>query len=125
MKLLEKLRSYISISNSPSAIDFNAVFQPNYSTEAWLKMFQSIDLDKKRRESLSRLVSRILKKTAEEKRELIDILCKPKLKIFVKKEANQELESYEISRQLVIYILSCSEENLKNIAQVLNNIRNT
>ena len=125
MKLLEGLRHYVSISNSSSAIDFDAVFQPNYPAEAWLKMFQSINLDKERQESLSRLITTILGKPVEERRELADILCKPKLRIFIKNGADQELESYEISRQLVIYSLSCSEENLKNIVLALDGIRKT
>lgn len=122
MKLLEELRHYVSISNSSSAIDFDAVFQPNYPVEAWLKMFQSIDLDKGRQKTLSRLANGVLGKSVEKRRELTEILCKPKLRIFIKKGADGELESYEISRQLVIYALSCSEENLKNIVQALGNI---
>jgi len=120
MKLLEGLRHYVSISNFSSAIDFDAVFQPNYPVEAWLKMFQSIDLDKERQKSLSKLITAVLEKPTEKRRELADILCKPKLKFFIKKGADQELESDEMSRQLVIYTLSCSDENLKNMIEALN-----
>lgn len=125
MKFLEGLRHYVSISNSPSAIDAQAVFQPDYPTEAWAKMFQEINLDKERRETLSRLANVVLGKPVEKRRELAEILCKPKLRIFIQKGADRELESYEISRQLVIYALSCSEENLKNMVQALGDIHDT
>lgn len=123
MKYLERLRHNVSISNVSSAIDFDAVFQPNYPAEAWLKMFQSIDLDNGRQKALSRLVNMVLGKTVEERRKLVENLCKPKLRIIIKKGADKELESYEISRQLVIYALSSSDENLENMVQALDSIQ--
>lgn len=122
MKLLEGLRHYVSISNSSSAIHLDAVFQPDYPVEAWAEMFRSIDLDDGRQKSLSRLVNIISGKTDEERQKLVETFCKPKLKIIVKRGADQELKSYEITRQLVIYTLSCSKENLNNMAQALNDI---
>lgn len=123
MKLPEGLRHYVSISNNSSAIDFDAVFQPDYPVEAWLKMFQSINLDNGRQKALSRLANMVLGKPIEEREKLAEILCQPKLRIIIKKGADKELESYEISRQLVIYALSCSEENLKNMVQALDTIK--
>lgn len=55
---------------------------------------------------------------------MAEILCKPKLKIYIQKNADKEHESDEVARQLVIYALSCSDENLKNMKQALEDIQN-
>ncbi|HUC95097.1 MAG TPA: hypothetical protein VMR19_03820 [Candidatus Saccharimonadales bacterium] len=123
MKFLESLRHYINVSNSPSGIDFDAVFQPDYPVEEWSEMFKSINLDDERQRSLIRLVGMVLKKPVESRRDLAEILCKPKLEIYIKKDADKEYESNEIARQLVIYALSCSDDNLKNMKQALENIQ--
>lgn len=122
MKLLESFRHYVSISNSASAIDFDAVFQPNYPVEGWTEMFRSLNLSTERQQSLIRLAGRVLEKSVESRRELAEILCKTKLKIYIQKDADKEHESDEIARQLVIYALSCTDENLKNMKQALENI---
>lgn len=123
MKFLESLQHYISVSNSASGIDFDAVFQPDYPIEAWSEMFRSINLDDKRQRSLIRLTAMVLGKSVELRRDLVERLCKPKLKIYIKKDADKEHESDEIARQLVIYALSCSDDNLKNMKQALENIQ--
>lgn len=120
MKFLEGLAHYISISNSPSAIDAQAVFQPDFPAEAWAKMFREINLDQEHQKSLTRLVNMVLGKPLEERRRLTEIVCKPKLKIFIKRGADKELKGYEISRQMIAYTLSCSDENLRNIKQALD-----
>lgn len=123
MSLKDTIGHYISISNSPSAIDFDAVFEPNYPPEAWAETFKQANLGKDRENSLRRLVRTVITKTPEERKDLVETLCKPKLRIHVKIGADKEHESEEIARQLVIKILSSSEENLKNMKQALENIR--
>lgn len=59
MKIPELISHYVSISNSASAIGFEAVFQPDYPVEGWSEMFKSLNLGDQRQQSLIRLVDRV------------------------------------------------------------------
>ena len=119
----ETLGHYISISNSSAGIDFDAVFQPDYPVEAWSEMIKAVNLDDERLSNLIRLTDMVLKKPVESRRNLAERLCKPSLKIYIKKDADKEHESDEIARQVAVYTLSCSDDNLKNMKQALENIQ--
>jgi hypothetical protein len=122
MSLREAIGHYVSVSNSSAGIDFDAVFQPDFPVDAWSEMFKQINLDSSHQKSLTGLITRVLEKPAEERGALVEKLCRPQRRIFIQKGADSELKKYDIARQVVIYILSNSETNLKNMKQALEEI---
>jgi hypothetical protein len=59
------------------------------------------------------------------RRDMAEKICEPKLRIYIQKDADKELESDENARRFMVYLLSCSNENLKNMREALENILQT